>query len=172
MNVLVTRTRVDPKIPFTLAAALFPLLALTACSQAAKPVPPPPPSVTLGFCGSNLQVMPDVVLVVCNTDDITARNLVWSGWGKPTATAKGSATVNLCAYTDCAAGDYVSVPIEVTASKIVACSKKMRAYSVLRYKFPDGSPFKGLTAGDTGPGVFGGQNEPVPPVNQTVSLTC
>jgi hypothetical protein len=166
MNVPVTRTRA------AVAAALFALLALTACSQAAKPVPPPPPPVTLGFCGSNLQVMPDVVLVVCSTDDITARNLVWSGWGKQAATAKGSATVNLCAYTDCAGGDYISVPIEVTASKIVACSKKTRAYSVLRYKFPDGSPFKGLSPSDTGPGVFGGQNEPVPPVNQTVSLTC
>jgi hypothetical protein len=167
MNVPVTRTRV-----VALAAALFALLALGACSQAAKPVPPPPPPVTLGFCGSNPQVMPDVVLVVCSTDDITARNLAWSGWGKPTATAKGSATVNLCAYTDCAGGDYISVPIDVTASKIVACSKKTRAYSVLRYKFPDGSPFKGLSASDTGPGYFGGQNQPVPPVNQTVSLTC
>jgi hypothetical protein len=54
----------------------------------------------------------------------------------------------------------------------VACSKKARAYSVLHYKFPNGSPFKGLSPGDTGPGVFGGQNQPVPPANQTVSLTC
>jgi hypothetical protein len=112
-----------------------------------------------------------VVLVVCNTDDITALNLVWSGWGKPAATARGSATVNLCAYTDCASGDYVSVPIEMTASKIVSCSKKMRAYSVLRYKFPDGSPFQGVPAGATGAGYFG-QGQPVPPANQTVSLTC
>ena len=166
MNVPVTRTRA------VLAAALLPLLALAACGQAAKPVPPPPPPVALGFCGSNLQVMPDVVLVVCSTDDITARDLVWSGWGKPTATAKGSATVNLCAYTDCAGGDYISVPIVVTASKIVNCTKKTRAYSVLRYSFPKGSPFQGLSASDTGPGTFGGQNQPLPPANQTVSLTC
>jgi hypothetical protein len=149
------------------AAVLLPLLILTACSHAAQPAPHP---VTLGYCGSNLQVRPDVVLVVCNTDDITARNLVWSGWGKPTATANGSATVNLCAYTDCVSGDYISVPIEMIASKIVPCSK-MRAYSVLRYKFPDGSPFRGLPAGATSGGYFG-QDQPVPPANQTVSLTC
>ena len=97
------------------AILLLPLLLLTACSQAAKPVPkpvpkPPPPSVTLGFCGSNLQVKPDVVLVVCGTDDITARNLVWSGWGTADTTAKGSATVDLCAYNDCAAADLVLGP--------------------------------------------------------------
>lgn len=150
------------------AAVLLPLLLLTACSHAAQPAPPP---VTLGYCGSNLQVMPDVVLVVCNTDDITAVNLVWSDWGRQTATAQGSATVNLCAYTDCASGDYVSVPIEMTASKIVRCSTQARAYSVLRYKFPHGSPFQGVAASNTGGGYFG-QGQPVPPANQTVSLTC
>jgi hypothetical protein len=161
--VLAARTRM------ALAALLFPLLLLTACSHATESAPP---QVTLGFCGSNPQVHPDVVLVVCNTDDITAENLVWSDWGHPAATARGSATVDLCAYTDCANGDYVSVPIEMTASKIVLCSDKTRAYSVLRYKFPDGSPFQGVPAGATGPGTFGGQNQPVPPANQTVSLTC
>jgi hypothetical protein len=157
------------------AILLLPLLLLTACSQAAKPVPkpvpkPPPPSVTLGYCGSNLQVEPDVVLVVCGTDDITARNLVWSGWGTADATAKGSATVDLCAYNDCAAADLVSVPILVAASKIVACNKSTKAYSSLHYTFPDGSPFASVPAAAANQGLF--QDEGVPPVNQTVSLTC
>jgi hypothetical protein len=157
------------------AILLLPLLLLTACSQAVKPVPkpapkPPPPSVTLSFCGSNLQVKPDIVLVVCGTDDITARNLVWSGWGTADTTAKGSATVDLCAYNDCAAADLVSVPIRVTASKIVACSKNTKAYSSLHYAFPDGSPFQGVPAAGTNQGLF--QDEGMPPVNQTVSLTC
>jgi hypothetical protein len=161
MNVLACRT------PVVVAAALLPLF-LTACSHAAQPAPPP---VMLGYCGSNLQVRPDVVLVVCNTDDITARNLVWSEWGRQTATAQGSATVNLCAYTDCASGDYISVPIQMTATKIVRCSKQTRAYSVLRYKFPHGSPFQGVPASGIGSEYFG-QGQPVPPANQTVSLTC
>jgi hypothetical protein len=89
------------------AAALTVPLLLGACSHAvAKPLPPP---VTLGYCGSNPQVMPDVVLVVCATDDITAEHLVWSDWGAPSADS---------------------------------------------------------------PGYFGGQNQPVPPRDQTVSLTC
>jgi hypothetical protein len=144
--------------------ALMFLLLPTACSHAAKPVPPP---VMLGFCGYTLQVKPDVVLVVCNTNDITARNLTWSGWGAPTATAKGSAVVDLCAFTDCADADYVSFPIEMAASKIVHCSKNTRAYSTLRYVFPGGSPFRGMPSFVYSPG-FG----TVPPANETVSLTC
>jgi hypothetical protein len=144
-------------------ALMFPLL-LTACSQAAKPVPP---SVMLGFCGSTLQVKPDVVLVVCGTDDITARNLTWSGWGEPTATAKGSAVVDLCAFTDCASPDLVSISIEMAASKIVRCAKNTRAYSTLRYVFPGGSPFRGMPSVE-----YSAQLGTVPPADQTVSLTC
>jgi hypothetical protein len=162
MNVLAGKTRA------VVAFFMFPLLLLTACSHATRPVPP---LVTLGFCGSNPQMMPGVVLVVCNTDDITATNLIWSDWGKPTATAKGSATVDLCAYENCASGDYASVPIEITASKIVSCSKNTRAYSMLRYAFPDGSPFHGVPGTVKTPGSFG-QDQPVPPANQIVSLTC
>ena len=145
-------------------AASISVLLLTACSHAAKPVPP---SVMLGFCGYALQVKPDVVLVVCNTNDITARNLTWSGWGEPTATAKGSAIVDLCAFSDCANANYVSVPIEMAASKIVHCSKNTRAYSTLRYVFPAGSPFAGVPSAAYSP-AYG----TVPPANQTVSLTC
>jgi hypothetical protein len=163
VNVLAAKTRT------AVATLTFPLLLLTACSHAGQPVPSP---VTLGFCGSNPEVRPDAVLVVCNTDDITARNLIWSDWGKPTATARGSATVDLCAYEDCASGDYVSVPIEVAASRIMRCSKTTRAYSTLRYVFPDGSPFAGVPANAHTQGYYGEQDQPVPPADQTVSLTC
>jgi len=148
--------------------ALMCALLLTACSNAAQPAPPP---VMLGFCGYTLQVKPDVVLVVCNTNDITARNLTWSGWGEPTATAKGSALVDLCSFTDCADGNYVSVPIEMAASKIVHCSKSTRAYSTLRYVFPGGSPFQGMPSFVYSPAYYP-EFGTVPPANQTVSLTC
>jgi hypothetical protein len=146
------------------------LLLLVACDHAPKPQPAPP-LVTLGYCGGSPQVRPDVVLVVCNTNDITAENLTWSDWGMSTASAKGSAVVDLCSYEECASGNYVTVPIEMTVTKIVACAKDARTYSTLRYVFPDGSPFKGVPAAVNSTGDLG-QDLPVPPRNQTVSLTC
>lgn len=162
MNVLAPRTCA------VVATLMFSVLLLTACSHASAPAPPP---VTLGYCGSNLQVRPNVVLVDCNTDAITAINLTWSDWGTPTAVARGSATIDLCAYEDCASGDYVSVPIEMIASKIVHCPKNTQAYSTLHYVFPHGSPFGGVSAVNA-PGDLGALSQPVPPAHQTVSLTC
>jgi hypothetical protein len=158
------------KVSALLVILLLPLLVLTACSHAAAKAGPPP--VALGYCGSNLQVRPDVVLVVCNTDDITANSLTWSGWGNPTATAKGSATIDVCAYSDCANGSYTSVPIKMIASRIVSCTKKTRAYSTLRYVFPDGTPWPGVPANTTTANSMAAPNRPLPPKNQTVSLTC
>lgn len=152
--------------------ALAPLLLLSACSQTGPPAPPGPPAVTMSFCGSDPQVRPNVVLVVCNTDDITTRNLAWTGWGKPTATARGTATVDLCAYEDCHTGAFGSVPITVIASNIVHCPKKTRAYSTLRYRFPGGSPWPGTPAHTDTSGYIAGPNRSLPPANQTVSLTC
>jgi hypothetical protein len=157
------------KTPALAAILLLPLLLLAACSHA-TPVAPPP--VAMGYCGSNLQMRPDVVLVVCNTDDITATGLKWSGWGNPMATAKGSATIDVCAYSDCANGAYTVVPIKVIASRIVSCAKKTRTYSTLRYVFPDGSPWPGLPANTTATGDMAAPNRPLPPKDQTVSLTC
>lgn len=159
------------KARMTVALLAFPLLfptVLTACGQAATPVAPP---VTLGSCGSSPQVRPDVIVVVCNTADITAENLTWSDWGKLTATARGSATVDLCSYEDCASPDYVSVPLDVTVSRIMQCSKNAKAYSTLRYVFPNGSPFRGVPASVIAD-ESSSYGDAVPPANQTISLTC
>jgi hypothetical protein len=151
------------------AAALVPLLFLAGCGHAAAPVPP---AATISFCGSAPQAMPTVVEVICNTNDITARNLVWQGWGKPTATAHGTAVIDLCAYTDCHTGSFDSVPIKLIASKIAHCAKNVRAYSTLRYVFADGTPWPGIPANVKTSGYIAGPNRPLPPANQTVSLTC
>jgi hypothetical protein len=151
------------------ALTVLVLLLLSACGQAARPVPPP---VTMSFCGGDPQVMPAVVLVVCDTNDIIAVDLRWAGWGKPTATATGTATVDLCAYEDCHTGSYGTVPIGVIASKIMRCAGNARAYSVLRYVFVDGSPWPGMSANLNTSGYLAGPRRVLPPANQTVSLSC
>ncbi|MGH3153311.1 MAG: hypothetical protein ACRDOB_21620 [Streptosporangiaceae bacterium] len=151
-----------------LLTGLFPLLVLTACSRAAAPVPPP---VTMSFCGGDLQVRPDVVVVVCDTGDITARDLKWAAWGKPTATATGTATVDLCAYDDCHTGSFGTTPIKVIISKIVRCGSR-RAYARLRYVFTAGTPWPGTPANLNTSGYVAGPKRILPPANQQVSLTC
>jgi hypothetical protein len=150
-------------------AAQLSVLFLPGCGHSAAPVPP---AVTMSFCGSDPQPMPTVVEVVCNTDDITARNLVWTSWGKPTTTAKGMAVVDLCAYEDCHSGAFGSVPIELIASKVAACAKDKRAYTALRYVFVDGSPWPGIPADMKTSGYIAGPNRVLPPRNQTVELAC
>jgi len=75
-------------------------------------------------CGVSPQVKPTVVNVICGTTDITARKLAWSAWGKPVATAVGTAVVDLCAFSDCHTGSYQAVPIVVVASRIGRCGHR------------------------------------------------
>lgn len=127
------------------------------------------PSVRVAFCGGALRAQPDVATVSCLNNSIMARNLRWSDWGGPVATATGTATVDLCAYEDCAAGDYATVPIVLITSKIVRCQGSAKAYSRLQYVFVGRSPYAGLQASISVPD---GSNSPADPGDQTVSLPC
>jgi hypothetical protein len=147
---------------------LLPVLLLAACGHSA----PPPPPVTMSFCGSSPQAMPNLIEVVCNTDDITAKSLVWTDWGQPTATASGTATIDQCAYEDCHTGAFGSVPIKLIASKLTHCSAGARVYSTLRYVFLDGNPWPGVPANLNTSGYIADPGRPLPPANQTVSLGC
>jgi hypothetical protein len=144
-----------------------PLLA--GCAHSAGPVPT---AVTMSYCGSDSQSAPTIVEVVCNTDDITARNLAWTAWGKPTATAEGVAVVDLCAYEDCHTGSFGTVPIRLVATGIAGCASNRRAYMTLRYVFIDGSPWPGVPADMNTSHYMVGSDRPLPPRDQTVGLTC
>lgn len=145
------------------------LLAATACGHATGAVTAP---VTMSFCGGSPEASPDVVLVVCYTDDITARDMAWSAWGKPVATGRGTAVIDLCAYNDCHTGSFGSTPIELIASKIMPCGQRGKAYSQLRYVFPKGTPWPGTPANTDTSGYLTGSHRVLPPADQTVSLTC
>jgi hypothetical protein len=157
-------------MPRIAAAALLLPLLLTACAQGgSRPAPAP---VRLTTCGGAAQRQPSIIQVVCETDDITARNLHWSGWGQPVATGVGVGVVNLCAVEDCHSGLYDTVRLVTIASKIVSCQHGPRAYSRLQYVFVGRSPFQGVPAHMSFSGYMSGAGRPGLPAHQTVSLTC
>jgi hypothetical protein len=150
-------------------AVLFCVPLVAGCGSSAAPDGSP---VTLSFCGNDPAPTPAVVQVVCNTDDITARDLAWAGWGKPTATARGVAVVDLCAYEDCHTGAFGTVSIRLIASKIGPCGNGKRAYTALRYVFIGGSPWAGVPADMKTSNYIAGAGRPLPPADQTVGLAC
>lgn len=154
-----------------MAALLTLLLLLSACSHPAG-AGTGATRIRMANCGVSPQAEPTVVNVICGTTDITARGLTWSAWGKPVATAIGTAVVDLCAFSDCHTGSYQAVPIVMVASKIGRCGKGTHAYSRLQYMFVGRSPFAGLPANMNFSNFMTGASRPGPPHDQTVSLSC
>jgi hypothetical protein len=153
------------------AAVTVPVLLLSACSHPA-PSRTPPPAVTMAFCGGSAQARPVVVEVICATNDITARDLAWSGWGRPVATASGTAVVDLCAAEDCHTGEYAPAAIVLVASGLTPCNQKSRGYSRLQYVFVGTSPFQDVPANMNFAGYMSAPDRPGLPANQTVHLSC
>ena len=146
------------------------LALLTACSHQAPAAAPA--RATLAYCGGRPQARPDVVNVICNSNDIMARKLTWSGWGSSFATARGMAEVDLCAFEDCHIDSFHPYPIVLIASRIGRCAGSPRAYLRLQYVFVGRSPFQGVPAHLDMSNFIVGARRPGPPPHQTVSLTC
>ena len=155
----------------TLMAIVLLSLLLSACSHPAG-AGTGATRITMADCGGARQARPRVLNVICQTNDITARRLAWAEWGKPVATASGSAVVDLCAFSDCHNSNYQQFPIVVIASAIHRCGPSARAYSRLQYVFVGRSPFAGLPAHMNFSNYIADPNRPGPPRNQTVSLGC
>ncbi len=150
--------------------ALIPLLVLLcACTSPAGKASVP--ITKLGFCGSELQVRPSVVIVTCTSNSITARDLKWSRWGKPIASALGTAVVDLCAFSDCHTGKYRSAPVVVVASNVTTCPNGARAYGKLQFMFIGKSPFQGVPS-NLSPANFDFGSHRVVPGSKPISLTC
>jgi hypothetical protein len=144
------------------------LLVVAGCGHStARPLP-----VTLALCGTSPAVAPDLIQMICNTDDITARDLTWSGWGKPAATGRGTAVVDVCAYSDCHTGAFSTAAIVVRASGLMRCGKHEVAYASLHYTWVHGSPWPGMSATTDTSQFLTGPDRPLPPASQTVALTC
>ncbi len=152
-------------------AAVIPLAFLSGCNQAASSDRPATP-VTMAYCGGGQHARPALISVICASDAITARNLAWSAWGKPVATAIGVAVVDVCAFEDCHTGSYNPFSIVLIASKIVSCPKRIRAYSRLQFVFVGRSPFQDLPAHMNFSNFMFGSGRPGMPRNQTINLAC
>ena len=167
---LARRTRATARpghVIAAIAAIAGTLSVLAGCGPAASS--PSAPLVKMSLCGGALSAHPVVMTVVCANNSVAAHDLRWSGWGRPVATATGSAVVDLCAFEECAAGDYVRVPVVLIASKIRRCPGAKPAYGRLQYVFVGRSPFAGLPAKASVPD---GSETPANPADQTVALAC
>jgi len=86
------------------------------------------------------QYKPARIILSCGDAGIGLGKLKWSRWGHATATATGSYYENTCTPT-CAAGHFVSRPVEVTLSKPKACPGRVHpAFRRATLTFPSGAP--------------------------------
>jgi hypothetical protein len=117
---------------YRLVATALAAVALLAvgCSSSPKPDAPGGPH-RLADCNGLPQLRPAVVIVRCADDGMIARQLKWSGWGTPIATATGMATLNMCEFVpqDCAAGSYRTFPVVLIVSGSLRCPKGGPAYA-------------------------------------------
>jgi hypothetical protein len=118
---------------YRLTATALAAVALLAvgCSNSPKPAASGDGPQRLADCGGLPHVRPAVVNVRCSDNGMVARQLKWSGWGTPVATATGMATLNLCEFVpqDCASGSYSVYPVVLIVSGSLRCPKGGQAYA-------------------------------------------
>jgi hypothetical protein len=136
-----------PRYRLLLTAVLMSLLLAAGCGTTSKKIAATAPG-GIANCVGHPQARPAVVDIKCDDMGLTARNLRWSGWGTPVATATGLAVVNLCEYVVCHTGSYGAYPVVLIASGMLSCPKGDHAYARLQYTFVghfDGWPADELT---------------------------
>ncbi|BBH18599.1 hypothetical protein Back2_28860 [Nocardioides baekrokdamisoli] len=69
-------------------------------------------------CGRQPVNRPKLYSLTCGDENVGVENLSWTGWGTAQAHATGRLVYNTCTPY-CAAGNYVSAPVTVTAHGLV-----------------------------------------------------
>ena len=128
------------------ATAVIAAAAVLAPACTGHPAAGQGPAVRLAVCGGRPQARPTVVVIGCANNSIIVKNLAWSGWGRPVATAVGTAVVNLCAVEDCFNSDAHAYPVVLIASGTRGCPQGLRAYSQVQYVFAGRSPLLAVPA--------------------------
>ncbi|MBW4076970.1 MAG: hypothetical protein HIU84_00345 [Acidobacteria bacterium] len=74
-------------------------------------------SVSIYDCSTTSSVAPSSMVLTCADANTLVKNLRWSGWGEPTATATGLGSWNDCT-PNCASGKWKSAPVTISAYRI------------------------------------------------------
>jgi hypothetical protein len=98
---------------------------------------PPNGVAWINDCGP-LVSKPTDLTIACGDANYVLAGLHWTGWGKSTATATGSAKANDCT-PNCAAGKFHSYKMTATASQLTTCGRA-RYYSKLTIVYPGARP--------------------------------
>lgn len=84
-------------------------------------------------------VRPAKLVVACADENFFLTNLVWSRWGNTQALATGISHQNLCT-PDCARGQFRTYPISVRLFRPVTCSRGLRFFTRLSYRYVANKP--------------------------------
>ena len=74
------------------------------------------------------------------------KDLVWTNWGSPQATATGTQALNNCT-PNCAQGTYVDYPATVTLAGLTPYGTDHEAYSTIVIQSPDAGMTESYTTG-------------------------
>ncbi len=74
-------------------------------------------SVSIFDCSTTSHIAPSNMVLTCADANTLVKNLTWSGWGEPTATATGIGSWNDCTPT-CAGGKWKSASVTISAYRI------------------------------------------------------
>jgi hypothetical protein len=64
---------------------------------------------------------------------VFVHNLIWSGWGQPTTTARGTFTFQFCVRESCSISPFYDEPVAASLSDIKRCRKQL-SYTKLTLK--------------------------------------